>query len=206
MNEWQSYQSNAQSARCLQFLVVGLCPLLTNNPASLGITQKAAGKGSTIGSPEEQAEAACYRLDDGTLALRGECFRAAAIDAGGAWKLKGKRATMKSMLLHTKIVEELVQILDLDGKPVTGYAIDAQPVLIRATKGRIIRYRPRFDHWSCKFTMEYDPVLISDIDLLVDVMNDAGNRMGAGDYHPKYGRFVVRSYRQLDYGRVRSGG
>jgi hypothetical protein len=63
------------AAHRIQFHVDGLVPLLTNNPASLGIEQKAAGKGSTIPSPEEAAESATWKRPIWINPAYGRAFR-----------------------------------------------------------------------------------------------------------------------------------
>lgn len=175
--------------------VDGIKPLLTHNPESMGV-EIAPGKGSRIPEAEVEAEAGVYRLPDGCCAIKGESFRLTALGAASAWKAKGKR-TMKSILAHVVVTEELVPLLRKDGTPIKDYVIDARRAIIQ--KQGIIRRRPRFDEWSCRFTMEFDPLLIGkDARIIADILDDAGNRIGVGDYRPArngyFGRFRVREY------------
>jgi hypothetical protein len=181
------------SARVI-ITVDGIKPLLTHNPESMGV-EVGPGKGSRIPEAEVEAEAATYRDANGVCCLKGEAFRGSLLGAASSWKGKGRKS-MKSAFSHLTIIEELAKLQRRDGSPITDYVIDAR----RATIGRasIIRRRPRFDEWSCTFTVEYDPKLIPDPKIIVDIMHDAGNRIGVGDYRPgrngPFGRFAVREY------------
>src|SRR5262245_3901746 len=168
--------------------------LLTHNPSSMGV-EIGPGKGSRIPEPEVEAEAGVYRDEDGVCCLKGEAFRGSLLGAAPAWKAKAKK-TMKSLLSHIVVVEELVPLMRRDGSLIKDYVIDRRRAIVQ--RQGIIRSRPRFDEWSCEFTFEYDPQLISDPKLIVDILQDGGNRIGVGDYRPSrngpFGRFVVREY------------
>lgn len=188
----------ANKAARVLIVVRGRTPLMTHNPESMGSAPE-AGRGTRIPEPEIEAEAGCYRMADGSLALKGESFRGSILGAAGAWK--AKRATMKSRLSHITVVEELVALVDPDdGKPITSYIIDKRRAIIMG-KG-IIRCRPRFDSWGAKFTVEYDPVLVAEPKLIVDIAADAGGRIGVCDYRPSkngwFGRYDIVSYAILD--------
>jgi hypothetical protein len=185
--------ADQQIAR-LSITVDGIKPLLTHNPASMG-QSSGAKRGSRVPEAADEAEAGTYRLDDGTCAIKGDAFRAAILGAAGAWKAKGK-TTMKSHLSHILIVEELVALLHRDGTPITSYEIDERRAIVG--KAGILRHRPRFPEWSAMFTVEYDTVLVPGPDIILQITNDAGARIGVGDYRPQkngpFGRFAVRDY------------
>ncbi len=60
-------------------------------------------------------------------------------------------------------------------------------------------HRPMFDDWSLAFTMELDTDMIT-VDLLRQIVDDAGKRVGLGDYRPTrkgpYGKFVVTEWKE----------
>jgi hypothetical protein len=175
--------------------VDGIKPLLTHNPESMGF-DKAPGKGSRIPEAEIEAEAGVYRLPDGTCAIKGEAFRGSLLGAASAWKAKAKR-TMKSLLSHVTVIEDLIPLMRHDGTPIKDYIIDRRRAIIQ--RNGIIRCRPCFPEWSCTFTIEYDPELIGkEPRIIADILQDAGNRIGVGDFRPgrngPFGRFRVRSY------------
>lgn len=188
----------AMPMRRIRVIIDGRTPLLTHNPEAMGSGAKAK-RGTRIPEPADEAEAGCYRMEDGALAIKGEAPRGAILHAAGAWKTK-RSATMKSHLSHITVIEELTPLLDRAGEPLTSYEIDRRRAIVQ--KQGIIRARPKFNEWSCTFTIEYDPVLVPEPKLIVDILQDAGGRIGIGDYRPKcngwFGRFGVRSYQFLD--------
>jgi hypothetical protein len=77
------------------------------------------------------------------------------------------------------------------------YLIDSRPVVIPATKGRIMCHRPRFNEWGISFDIEYDNVLLKESELR-KVIDDAGSRVGLLDFRPErkgpFGRFMVTEW------------
>jgi hypothetical protein len=193
--------SNTLPSARMRFTVIGIRPLMTHNP--VGMMDKGPGgvKGSRIPEAEAEAEAGVYRMEDGTCALKGESFRWAILGAAGAWK-GAKRSTMKSVLAHIVVVEDLVPLLCPDGTPIKDYVIDRRRAIIQGQG--IIRCRPRFDEWMARFTVEFDQQLVklADSKIIADILADGGQRKGVGDYRPEcdgtFGRFQVRDYLIID--------
>lgn len=192
-DDWTDYASDTIPSARIRIAVVGKSQLLTHNPQSMGSSNDAM-KASRVPEPEVEAEAGTYRLLDGTCGIRGEAFRGALLAAAGAWKMK--KSSARSRLAHIVVVEDLVQLTRHDGTPISDYAIDARRAIIQ--RQGIIRRRPRFDEWAVTFTIEYDPVLVPEPKLIVDILQDAGGRIGVGDYRPHkngwFGRFAVQRY------------
>ncbi len=61
---------------------------------------------------------------------------------------------------------------------------------VKVQKARVIRCRPMFAEWACRFTVEWDPELIKNERQLGEIVECAG-RKGIGDWRPKFGRFEV---------------
>jgi hypothetical protein len=57
----------------------------------------------------------------------------------------------------------------------------------------MMRCRPRFDQWSLDFGLTYYPDVI-DPESVREALNDAGRRIGLGDYHYRFGKFVVTRF------------
>jgi hypothetical protein len=188
------YENNNSAAEHVIITVDSIKPLLTHNPQSMGI-ELPPGKGSRIPEADVEAEAGVYRNQNGVCCLKGEAFRASLLGASSAWKAKGKKTT-RSLFSHIVVVEELVELTYRDGTPIKEYVIDARRAIVQ--RQGIVRRRPRFDEWSATFTFEYDPQIVDRIGLVIDVLADAGQRMGVGDFRPAkngpFGRFSVRSY------------
>jgi len=57
-----------------------------------------------------------------------------------------------------------------------------------------MRNRPRLDNWTTTFTLQYAPTLLTAAQLR-QVVDDAGSRVGLGDFRPEkkgmFGRFQV---------------
>lgn len=139
-------------------------------------------------SPEEQAENSAYRTPSGKLYIPAIAFQRSIIGAATYSKGKG-RATLQKPVAACVLVSP--EYLQLDQQE---YIIDARPVVIAATKGRIVRHRPRFDTWSFECVIEYDDALLKESELR-RVVDDAGSRVGLLDFRPErkgpFGRFMV---------------
>jgi len=74
------------------------------------------------------------------------------------------------------------------------YIIHTEPVVIN--RSRVLSWRPRFNEWSCGFTMN---VLNEDLDktTLREILDNAGKYKGVGDHRPDYGRFEVTEFKEI---------
>ena len=67
-------------------------------------------------------------------------------------------------------------------------------VTIPATKGRIMRYRPRFNEWGARFDLLLDDNAL-DAEMAHQLLNEAGQSIGIGDFRPEkrgpFGTFRV---------------
>lgn len=142
-------------------------------------------------SPEEQARLAEYRTPDGSLYVPAIALQRAIVS--GATYSKGKgRSSLQKQTAACVIVSPEYMILDPQN-----YVVDARPVVIPATKGRVMRYRPRFDSWQISCQIEFDPTLLTEQQLR-RIVDDTGSRVGLLDFRPEkkgpFGRFMVTSW------------
>jgi hypothetical protein len=73
---------------------------------------------------------------------------------------------------------------------------DVRTVVIPATKGRTLRIRPRFESWELDFTLQ----LFNEdmpVEVIKSALDDAGREGGIGDYRPRFGRFIVTSFKEV---------
>lgn len=138
---------------------------------------------------EEQAEYAAYRHPDTReLYIPGVSVQRGLVSAGKYTKGKGRASLQQSVAACVLVSPDRV------GLGVDQYAIDSRPVVVPATKGRVVRHRPRLDAWSGSFELEFDDDLIS-TDQMRQIVDDLGSRVGILDYRPEckgpYGRFRV---------------
>ena len=140
---------------------------------------------------EEQAELACYRDPDGMLYVPGVNIQRALIAGATFSKGKGRASLQKPVAACTIVSPERVILAP------QAYAIDTRPVVIPSTRGRVLRHRPRFDQWSLTFNIDFDPDLVTIVQLR-RVLDDAGQRVGLLDFRPEckgpFGRFQVTSW------------
>lgn len=145
-------------------------------------------------SIEEQAEYAAYRSPKGELYIPGMALQRSFVGAATYSKGKGKATLQKPVAACVIISPEWCVLSNQD------YTIDARPVVIAATKGRIVRYRPRFDQWAVSFQIEFDDELLKESELR-QVVDDAGTRVGLLDFRPErkgpFGRYMVVGWKSL---------
>ena len=83
--------------------------------------------------------------------------------------------------------------------PAKEFEVDSRPVTIPATKGRIMRHRPRFDCWGAKFDLVVNDNLLG-IDDAHRLLTEAGEYIGIGDFRPEkrgpFGCFRVTSFEE----------
>jgi hypothetical protein len=186
----------------MSFTIVGKSPLLTHNPASMSGANKSSSKAAkVIPSPEDEARKGLYINDAGEFCIPSIGIRNGFIEASKRWRgswQKGKQ-TLKGDVSHIVIEQELLTIYTANGETAKDYAVDTRRAVVQ--HNGILRSRPRFDDWMVAFEFIYDSDLLPDDEptirtLFTSVLNDAGNRIGLGDYRPQktgwFGRYQVR--------------
>lgn len=143
-------------------------------------------------TPEQQAEIAAYRNEE-TKELYIPAVAVQRALVGGAAFSKGKgRASLAKAAAACLLIDEAYL-----GLGVSEYKVDTQAVVIPATKGRVLRYRPRLDKWAVSFTLNYDTTLLS-AKQVRQIVDDTGKHVGLLDFRPEkkgpFGRFVVTSW------------
>jgi hypothetical protein len=140
--------------------------------------------------PEEQCRLALYANDAGIF-VPGLNVQRAVIAGAGYSKGRGRASLQKPVAACVLVAPEHIPIVPQDWK------VDARPVVIPATRGRVMRYRPRFDEWALEFEVEFDPDLITEAQLR-RVLDDTGSRVGVLDFRPEkrgpFGRFMVTEW------------
>jgi len=140
-------------------------------------------------SIKEQAEIAAYRdAESGKLFIPGINIQRAFIAAASFSKGKGRASLQKQAAASLFISPEYVLLGTKE------YEIDSRPVVIPATKGRVIRHRPLIKEWKASFEIEYDESLLTEKQVR-KIVDDSGSRVGLLDFRPEkkgpFGRFIV---------------
>lgn len=151
-----------------------------------------------MGTPRDEAEKVCYRTPDGVLYFPGAAIARLLREAGGAHKQRGSRKSIKFVIPAAVLVpDEIVKLHDAAGNSITEFEVDSRPVTIPATKGRIMRHRPRIEKWRATFSLEIDTELL-DASLINQLLTEAGRSIGLGDFRPErggpFGRFILVSW------------
>ena len=186
----------------IEVTIEGISPLLMNRFTEANEVQVSGGTAVTFkgdrGTPRDQAAPKCYSDKDGMLYVPGPNIFAAIIAAGTFHKAgKSKLTTMKSSLIPAGLlVDDLVCPLGTKD-----WEVDSRSVVIPSTGGRVMCHRPRVDRWSCKFTLDVDTAMFAP-SLVRAVIDDAGKKIGLGDYRPArkgpFGRFVVKQWNVIE--------
>lgn len=139
--------------------------------------------------PEEQAELSAYRdQDTGELYVPGLNLQRSFVAAAAYSKGKGRASLMKQAAACLVVDPEYLLLGAKDFK------VDVRPVVIKATQGRVLRYRARLDDWQVQFSVSWDPTLLKESEVR-RIVDDAGSRVGLLDFRPEhkgpFGRFVV---------------
>jgi hypothetical protein len=140
-------------------------------------------------TPQEQAEIAAYR-DPATreLYVPATAVQRAIVSAASFSKGKGRQTLQRPVAACVMVYPERIGLMK------TEYTIDTRPVVVPATKGRVLRHRPRLDKWLLSFQVEYDDTLLTETQLR-RIIDDMGSRVGLLDFRPEkkgpFGRCMV---------------
>jgi hypothetical protein len=142
-------------------------------------------------TPREIAETLCYRLPDGQLYIPASAVQRAFVEAAADFKHRGKRQSLKYQAGAAFLCTSDVLLFE---PPLFEFEVDSRPVTITATKGRVMRHRPRIEKWSLRFTATLEDDLISS-DTARAILTHAGRIKGIGDFRPEkrgpFGRFAI---------------
>ncbi len=166
--------------------IKGTAPLLLHKFAP---EEKVSSRTKKVYVPEEEAEKACYRNEQGQVFIPSTHFKGAMIKSGVDYTYKGKKTYKEYIKAGIFILENEIILTPQE------YTISNLPVVI--SRSRIMRSRPEFKKWECEFTLEIaDDAL--DYRIVKEILEMAGKYKGVGDFRPEYGRFEVVSFKKID--------
>lgn len=139
--------------------------------------------------PEDEAEAATYRLDDGRPGMPATAFKAAVADAARFFDGLTIVQAKQSFFIEGEGADQLV--------PIDGDSYIREDTPRNATGVADLRYRRCFPQWTTVLPVTFMPRII-DINSVLALIDAAGNG-GVGDWRPSapksksgtYGRFRV---------------
>lgn len=147
--------------------------------------------------PRTEAEKVAYIADDGSYYFNAFAIPAAMGSAGSTHKATGSRRTLRFVVPSAvRMVADTITILEGE-MPARNFEVDARPVTIPATKGRVMRYRPRWNQWGAAFELMLDDNLLSE-EMAHQLLAEAGTSIGIGDFRPEkrgpFGTFRVTRF------------
>ena len=173
----------------IEIVLTGQTPLIINRfheDAQAEATSGTHSRKQDRPSPEDDAFSRLYAHPDGSTYFPAENLRQSVIAAASRHKI-GRRAASGDVAAALYIEPHAMPLLG-------EWHVDSRPVVIPATRGRLLRHRPMFDEWKIEAILQVDERLV-DISLLRKCLNDAGDYVGIGDFRPQrkgpYGRFRV---------------
>lgn len=184
--------------------IEGTTPLICNKFTDAAAQAASSGTRSSMattdrGSPLEIAESKLYIGIDGIAPVIPQPNLLRCLVEGGRFHKIGKSqvTTAKSSLLFACVDIEGAEVPIIHTQP---WKVDTRAVRIPSTGGRILAHRPMFDDWKLSFVMEIDETIMSH-KLMRQIVDDAGKRIGLGDFRPAtkgpYGRFCVTKWQQM---------
>jgi len=152
--------------------------------------QDGGAKLRKIPTPEDEAMAGLYVLEDGAYGMRGEAYRSALLN-GLKNKKVGRASAISVFQAAVFSVKEWVTLVDpKTKKPLKEYAVDSRRAIVQ--RQGVIRSRPRFEEWGAYVPLFIDTEMVS-ADQVLEHLNVAGRIIGVGDYRIEkrgmFGRF-----------------
>jgi hypothetical protein len=167
--------------------LVGTTPLMVNNFSTKSKTEmlekqmKKAKGAKESRNIEKEVEAALYRLSGkNRYGMPASGLKNCAVSA--CRFIEGVPMTRAKGSFF--VLEDENGLVEIKSKK--GYTVDERPVSIGkfGNKTKMIRFRPRFDDWSCTFKVVYNPNIIS-AEQLLNLYENAGFSVGLCEFRPE---------------------
>ncbi|MFH2028655.1 MAG: hypothetical protein ABIJ08_05925 [Nanoarchaeota archaeon] len=172
--------------------IEGVAPLLQHKMSIEEEAQLASKTKKSVGQNKgDNPEDFLYKVGN-KICQPSEHILQAIIKRLGGYKIqgKGKKTYLEMGKGSLNIMPDMIP------HEIQKWEVDSRTVVIKATRGRVVRLRPKFNEWKLKFTIE----LINDdmpVEVVKSALDDAGREGGLGDYRPRFGRFIVTSFQEV---------
>jgi hypothetical protein len=178
----------------------GITPLICNRftdaaAESASNGSRGSSAGQDRGTPLDIAQSKLYIGNDGNPMIPQPNLLRCLVEGGRFTKIgKSQVTTAKSSILYACVDVQGAEVPIIHQQP---WKVDTRAVRIPSTGGRILAHRPMFDDWALEFVVDLDTSILGE-KLLRQIIDDAGKRIGMGDFRPQckgpYGRFVVNNW------------
>lgn len=190
-----AYHFSGEPMKTIKVEIRGTTPLLIHRFGEAAETSKQSRAAMVADvEPREEARKVAYIAADGSFYFNAFSIPAAMGNAGANHKMRGTRKTARYVVPSAiRLTSDTITILNGHG-PATDFEVDSRPVTIPATKGRVMRHRPRFNQWGAEFDLIVNETLIT-VELAHQLLQEAGQQIGIGDFRPEkrgpFGTFRV---------------
>lgn len=181
----------------IEVTIEGQTPLLMNRFTDEAAAELEGGHRPTKKkrlTPRQEAEKSAYMDDKKNLFFPGGNILSCLIEAGKFFKIGKNKVTTTSGTLLTGGLTLNELVCPLGTKQ---FEVDSRRVVNPSTRGAVLRHRARVDDWKLSFTLDIDEEIF-DVDLIRNIVDAAGKRVGLGDYRPTkkgtFGKFRVVSW------------
>ena len=173
--------------------IVGTAPILFHRWSNEAVAEKAAAAAGSKAKKSDNVESYIYRDSDDHICLPGEYLRQAVIMAA-KFRQDPRSPRKSAMDLFKASVVALTELASL-GTDKWDF-LDRRRVLIQ--RNAITRERPGMkEGWKATIDlMVLTPEYVS-LDILSDVLTNAGRLVGVGDFRPTFGRFRVERIERM---------
>lgn len=188
----------------LSVSITGTSPLLCNRFTDAAAEGASAGSrgssaGADRGTPQDIAASKLYIGLRGDVMIPQPNLMRCLVEGGRFHKVgRSQLTTSRASMLFSCVEIEGAEIAIVHKQP---WSVDTRAVRIPSTGGRILAHRPIFDDWRLEFGVELDTTILGQ-KIFRQVVDDAGKRVGLGDFRPAckgpYGRFVVAQWEVVD--------
>jgi hypothetical protein len=169
--------------------ITGTMPLLQNRATEEALTGKTRSNNpGAAEDPRDICERTIYRMPNKQIAVPGTAYARMIREAGGSHKAKGSRKSLKYLVPGSVIIlDDLCGLYHPDrNTPITSFEVDARPVTIPATKGRVMRYRARFNSWASRFNLRINEQILDET-MVRRLTIEGLQQIGVGDFRPEKG-------------------
>ncbi len=179
----------------LEVTIKGVKPLLQHSTAAMLLPNKSKKVKSSEHDVVEEAELCLYKDANGVKCIPFMHFlssmRKAAVNLkkGGA----GKKTLKDFVFSGLQIKEALI--------PLTNQKHEIDVQIVKVGPARIPRSRPRFDTWGCVFHIDMIDEQTWDAGTVRQVLEEAGQYQGIGDFRPLYGTFIIEKMVNTETGK-----
>ena len=167
-----------------------------NNPASMieeqiGMKKATRMKTRTKKEAEKEADKLAYKKSNGELYIPSEAIKGSLVGAA-SYKKIGKYAAKPIIAAGVQMSPEKI------GLGIKTYNLDIRTVVIQ--RNRVVKIRPKIENWKAKFDIEYDETLIGNPQMIREILEEAGKRVGLLDFRPQktgnFGKFKITKWEE----------